>query len=88
MESLARRRRSARAQVAWTDEARLLEHKVSPWTGLPLWIPSTFADEAGFMEIDCAKAARAGLRTRALAATIADTAGWLARRDNASAWRM
>ncbi|MFO1322445.1 MAG: hypothetical protein U1F15_00095 [Burkholderiales bacterium] len=74
-------------RVAWTDEAKLIEHKVEPWTGLPLWIPATFADEAGFMQIDCGKAQRAGLRTRALAATIADTADWLARRENAAAWK-
>ena len=72
---------------AWTDEAALLEHKVVPWTGLPLWIPSTFADESGFMEFDCTKAQRAGLRTRPLAATIADTAAWLTERDNAGAWK-
>ena len=72
---------------AWTDEAALLEHKVAPWAGLPLWIPTTDADEAGFMQIDCAKAQRAGLRTRALAATIADTALFLAQRDNAGAWK-
>ena len=72
---------------AWTDEAALLEHKVAPWTGLPLWIPTTLADQAGFMELDCAKARRSGLRTRPLAATIADTAAWLAQRDNAGAWK-
>ena len=72
---------------AWTDEATLLEHKVAPWTGLPLWIPSTFAEEAGFMELDCTRAQRAGLRTRPVAATIADTAAWLAQRDNAGAWK-
>ncbi len=77
---------AAAPRVAWTDEARLLEHKVEPWTGLPLWIPATFADEAGFMEVDCGKAQRAGLATRALAATVADTAAWLAQRDNAGAW--
>ena len=32
-------------------------------------------------------AERAGLRTRPLHATIADTAAWLAERDNAGAWR-
>jgi 2'-hydroxyisoflavone reductase len=72
---------------AWTEEALLLEHKVEPWTGLPLWIPQTFTDEAGFMQIDCTKAERAGLRTRPLAQTIADTAAWLAARDNAGAWK-
>ena len=38
---------------AWVDEALLLEHKVEPWTGLPLWIIDV-RDEAGFMEFDCA----------------------------------
>jgi 2'-hydroxyisoflavone reductase len=72
---------------AWVDEALLLEQKVAPWIGLPLWIPTSDAEEAGFMEIDCGKAERAGLRTRPLATTIADTAAWLATRSNANAWK-
>ena len=74
-------------RAAWVDEAVLVEHKVTPWTGLPLWIPESFGDEAGFMQIDCKKAERAGLRTRPLAATLADTAAWLLQRDNAGAWK-
>ena len=73
--------------AVWVDEAVLLEHKVEPWTGLPLWIPSSFADEAGFMQIDCTKAQRAGLRTRPLQDTVRDSADWLAQRDNAGAWK-
>jgi len=78
---------AAAPRVAWTDEAKLIEYKVEPWTGLPLWIPTSFADEAGFMDIDCGKAERAGLRARAPAGTIADIAAWLAQRDNAGAWK-
>jgi 2'-hydroxyisoflavone reductase len=78
---------AASPRPAWVDEALLVEQKVAPWTGLPLWIPSTFADEAGFMEIDCRKAVRAGLATRPLATTVADTAAWLAARDNENAWK-
>jgi 2'-hydroxyisoflavone reductase len=78
---------AAAPRPAWVDEALLLEHKVAPWTGLPLWIPATFKDEAGFMEIDCTKAQRAGLATRPLRATCADTAAWLAQRSNAGAWK-
>lgn len=74
-------------RVAWVDESELVAQKVEPWTGLPLWIPASFASEAGFMQIDCGRAERAGLRTRPLHATIADTAAWLAERDNAGAWR-
>ena len=71
----------------WIDEAVLMERKVEPWTGLPLWIPQSFKDEAGFMLIDCTKAERAGMRTRPLVDTVRDTAAWLAARDNVGAWK-
>jgi len=77
---------AAAPQPVWVDEALLLEHKVEPWTGLPLWIPST-AGEEGFMEFDCRRAEAAGLRVRPLAETIADTAAWLSTRDNSGAWK-
>jgi 2'-hydroxyisoflavone reductase len=77
---------SAAPQPVWVDEALLLEHKVEPWTGLPLWIPST-AGEEGFMEFDCRRAEAAGLRVRPLAETIDATATWLSARDNSGAWK-
>ena len=72
---------------AWTADDLLLAKKVEPWTGLPLWLPASMADVAGFMAFDCAKAEASGLATRALATTVADTARWLAQRDNAGAWK-
>jgi nucleoside-diphosphate-sugar epimerase len=72
---------------AWIDEATLVAHGVRPWTGMPLWIPSTDADSVGFMTMNCTRAQNAGLKTRTLAQTIADTAQWLAARDNANAWQ-
>jgi 2'-hydroxyisoflavone reductase len=74
-------------RAEWIDEAVLLAHHVEPWTGLPLWIPSTFTDEAGFMAFDCRRAVAAGLRFRPLAETIDATAAWLAVRDNTGAWK-
>ena len=73
---------------AWIDEATLAAHHVEPWTGLPLWIPSTEADAAGFMTIDTARAEREGLRARPLVETVRDTAAWLLERDNAGAWKV
>jgi 2'-hydroxyisoflavone reductase len=79
---------SARPPVsAWVDEKTLLDFHVEPWTGLPLWLPSTDADAAGFMSVSCDRARAAGLVTRPLADTVRDTAAWLASRDNAGAWR-
>jgi 2'-hydroxyisoflavone reductase len=78
---------SSAPPARWVDETLLLEHKVEPWTGLPLWLPSTFDDAAGFMEFDCRRAEGAGLRVRPLAETIDATAEWLALRDNGEAWK-
>ena len=73
--------------VAWIDEATLVAEGVAPWVGLPLWLPASEPDSAGFMDMDCSRAQGAGLRTRPLSGTVADTAAWLAARDNTGAWK-
>jgi nucleoside-diphosphate-sugar epimerase len=77
----------SRATARWVDDAALLRHGVTPWSGLPLWIPSSDAESAGFMHLPCARAVANGLAFRSLDATIDDTAAWLRRRDNSGAWR-
>ena len=74
-------------QPFWVDDATLARHGVEPWMGLPLWLPATEADHAGFMRVDTRRAIAARLASRPLASTIADTAAWLAARDNAHAWK-
>ncbi len=71
----------------WIDDESLLRHGVTPWTELPLWIPASDAELAGFMEFSCARAVARGLAFRPLAQTIEDTAAWLRQRDNSAAWR-
>ena len=71
----------------WIDDDALLARGVTPWTGLPLWLPPSEPDSAGFMTMDCSRATQAGLSIRPLARTIGDTADWLALRDNAGAWQ-
>jgi 2'-hydroxyisoflavone reductase len=89
VDALVRAARASGSEIApaWRDDATLVAHGVEPWTGLPLWIPATDADFAGFMEFDCSRAQDKGLRIRALAQTIDDTAAWLAERSNEGAWR-
>jgi 2'-hydroxyisoflavone reductase len=77
---------TAPPEPVWVDDAALVAHHVEPWTGLPLWIPATDADAAGFMAVDVSRAKAAGLACRPLADTVRDTAAWLAGRDNAAAW--
>ncbi|MBS0320653.1 MAG: NAD-dependent epimerase/dehydratase family protein [Proteobacteria bacterium] len=73
--------------IAWVDDDVLVAQKVEPWTGLPLWLPAAEPDHAGFMHVSTARALEAGLGTRPLGETVADTATWLAARDNAAAWK-
>jgi 2'-hydroxyisoflavone reductase len=71
----------------WIDEAKLVEHAITPWTELPLWIPATDVESGGFMEFSSAQAVAQGLHVRPLSQTVADTAAWLAVRDQANAWK-
>ena len=67
------------ATVTWVDEQFLLAEGIEPWSELPLWIPSSWPDYAGFEEIDGRRALAAGLLLSPLhetvAATLAET-GW------------
>jgi 2'-hydroxyisoflavone reductase len=67
----ARSRGLPAASAQRAGEAFLLEHKVEPWSELPLWLPSTDPEYAGFNRIDLARAEAAGLHTRPLHETIA-----------------
>ncbi len=58
--------------VVRVREAFLLQQAVEPWSELPLWLPSTDPEYAGFNRIDLARAQATGLRTRALRETVAD----------------
>jgi 2'-hydroxyisoflavone reductase len=78
---------SSPPRPAWIDEDFLVARGVAPWVGLPLWLPPTEPDSAGFMTMDCTRARDTGLSTRPLADTIRDTGAWLAERDNAGAWK-
>jgi len=81
-------RAAGSATVAqWIDDESLLRHGVTPWTGLPLWIPASDHESAGFMHFACARAVAQGLTVRPLAETVADTAAWLRVRDHSDAWR-
>jgi 2'-hydroxyisoflavone reductase len=83
----AARARGRTPRVVWVDDAALLAAGIEPWMGLPLWIPDSDASAAGFLEFDCRAAHRAGLTELPLATIVADTAAWLAERDNANAWQ-
>lgn len=63
--------------VVAADEQWLISHDVQQWMGersLPLWLSD--ADWRGFNALDSSRARAAGLRTRPLDQTLADTLAW------------
>ncbi len=75
------------ARFTWVGEPFLLEQKVGPWMELPLWIPDSDPDAAGFSAFDCGRALEAGLAFRPLVETVRDTLAWAATRPADHAWR-
>ena len=68
------------ANFIWAEETFLLREGVTPWSELPLWIPSTDPAFAGFYNINITKALKAGLTFRPLSQTVNDTLIWLKTR--------
>lgn len=68
------------AQITWMTEEFLLGEGVGPWMEVPLWMPESNPDYAGFSYFDLTKAFRQGLTFRPLADTIRDTLAWDATR--------
>jgi 2'-hydroxyisoflavone reductase len=67
-------------EPAWVPEADLLAAGVDE-SQLPLWIPASDPDSAGFMRIDGSRAVAAGLRHRPLSETARDTRAALRPED-------
>lgn len=63
------------ARLVWVPDQFLAEQKVTPFVGLPLWIPATI-DPGAAMRANTARARTLGLRSRPIAETIGATLGW------------
>jgi 2'-hydroxyisoflavone reductase len=61
------------ARLTWVDESFLLEHGVTPFSDMPLWVP---AGADGFLAIDISRALATGLTFRPLPDTIIATLKW------------
>lgn len=65
-------------EFVWAEEQFILEHKVQPWTEMPLWIPEHFPLEKeaepwkGAFSISIEKAVNAGLSFRPIEDTVYD----------------
>ncbi len=72
-------------QLVWIDSGFLLDERIAPWKDLPLWIPED--GPRGIFSADVARARSAGLTTRSLGETFADTLEWLRERGSGAAWQ-
>ena len=71
----------------WIDEQFLLDAGIAPWSEMPLWIPESDPDAAGFFAFNFDKALAAGLTFRPLEETIRDTLEWNATQPLDREWR-
>lgn len=75
------------AEFVWVDESFMNEHKVEPWTEMPLWLPETFPLEGetkpwrGGFSISIERAVKAGLTFRSLEDTLTDVYEWMKSMD-------
>lgn len=65
------------SSFVWVEEPFLIKEGITPWTDLPLWVPSTDPAFTGFYNININKAVKAGLKFRPLSQTVSDTLTWL-----------
>lgn len=68
------------ARFVWVDEPFLHKEGVTPWSDLPLWVPSTDPAFTGFYNINNSKALKDGLTLRPLSQTVSETLAWLKTR--------
>lgn len=59
----------------WASPADIERCGLEAWSDLPVWLPAT-GDHAGFALADTRAAQAAGLQTRPIAQTVADTLAW------------
>ncbi len=62
-------------QITWATQAELDREAVKPWIEMPLWLPAE-GEHTAFLEVDSSRARQAGLQSRPLRDTVADTLAW------------
>ncbi|MBP6015420.1 MAG: NAD-dependent epimerase/dehydratase family protein [Candidatus Promineofilum sp.] len=72
------------ARFMWAEESFLVDHKVEPYTEMPLWVP---AELGAFNSFNVDKALADGLIFRPFAETVRDTLEWAQGRPSDYVWR-
>lgn len=75
------------AHFTWVDETFLVAQNVSPWIEMPLWIPETDPENAGFFAFSNQKALQAGLALRPIVETVHASLDWIRHLPSEHQWR-
>jgi 2'-hydroxyisoflavone reductase len=77
----------SQASFTWVSEPFLQEQQVGEWIEMPLWVPETDPQYAGFFAVSNQKAIHAGLKFRPLIDTVHATQDWATARPAEYKWR-
>lgn len=75
------------ANITWVSEDFLLQNEVEAWSEMPLWIPESDREYAGFFMFDSSKAILEGLKCRPLLETVEATLNWANTLPKDHTWR-
>ena len=78
---------NSEAVFTWVEDQFLIDQKVEPWTEIPLWLPESDTQNAGFFAINTTKAISQGLTFRPAADTVRDTLEWEKTRPRDHVWQ-
>jgi len=73
---------SSDATFTWADTDFLQQHEVSPWGGMPVWVPRE-GEIGGISRINSSKAEKLGLNARPRSETVTDTFTWYGQQSAA-----
>jgi 2'-hydroxyisoflavone reductase len=74
------------AKFKWAPPEFLDQHKVAPWSDMPVWLPDS-GEDAGIARVDISKALNAGLKFLSLEETVHDTLEWANSRPADHVWK-
>lgn len=77
----------SQAKIKWVNEDFLLKNEIQEWIEMPLWIPESSKEYAGFFAFDSSKAISQGLKFRPTQETVKATLAWANTRPADHAWR-
>jgi 2'-hydroxyisoflavone reductase len=78
---------SSDARFTWVSEEFLRKNQVEEWIEMPLWLPESEPEYAGFFTINSQKAIQSGLRFRPLIDTVRATLDWSATQPADHKWK-